>query len=107
MQHSRRLLPLNSISRILSCQRTTASRASDVHLAPAWHLEAAAELLLTRIGAPTVESLAIVAEVVHGAPHRFADPARFSLAHGGKDRHPVPLKDRQQTGLALAGCRFR
>ena len=35
--------------------------------------------------------LALVAEVVHGAPHRFADPARFSLAHGGKDRHPFPV----------------
>jgi hypothetical protein len=31
------------------------------------------------------------AEVVHGAPYRFADPARFSLAHGGKDRHPFPV----------------
>jgi hypothetical protein len=28
---------------------------------------------------------------VHGAPYRFADPARFSLAHGGKDRHPYPV----------------
>jgi hypothetical protein len=33
----------------------------------------------------------MVAEVVHGAPFRFADPARFSLAHGGKDRHPFPV----------------
>ena len=33
----------------------------------------------------------MVAEVVHGAPCRFADPARFSLAHGGKDRHPFPV----------------
>jgi hypothetical protein len=38
-----------------------------------------------------VRSLAMVAEVVHGAPCRFADPARFSLAHGGKDRHPYPV----------------
>jgi hypothetical protein len=29
--------------------------------------------------------------VVHGAPCRFTDPARFSLAHGGKDRHPYPV----------------
>ena len=48
------------------------------------------ELLLTPgVGARTVQSLAMVAEVVHGAPYRFRDPARFSLAHGGKDRHPV------------------
>src|SRR6476469_1969989 len=51
-----------------------------------------AELLLVPgVGARTVHSLALVSEVVHGAPHRFADPARFSLAHGGKDRHPYPV----------------
>jgi uncharacterized protein len=50
------------------------------------------ELLLTPgVGARTVQALAMVAEVVHGAPYRFADPARFSLAHGGKDRHPFPV----------------
>jgi hypothetical protein len=50
------------------------------------------ELLLTPgVGVRTVRSLAMVAEVVHGAPYRFADPARFSLAHGGKDRHPYPV----------------
>jgi hypothetical protein len=51
-----------------------------------------ADLLLTPgVGARTVEALALVAEVVHGAPYRFADPARFSFAHGGKDRHPFPV----------------
>ena len=51
-----------------------------------------AELLLTPgVGSRTVEALAMVAEVVHGAPYRFQDPARFSLAHGGKDRHPYPV----------------
>ncbi len=50
------------------------------------------ELLLTPgVGARTVRALALVAEVVHGAPCRFADPARFSFAHGGKDRHPFPV----------------
>jgi hypothetical protein len=50
------------------------------------------ELLLTPgVGARTVEALAMVAEIVHGAPCRFADPARFSFAHGGKDRHPFPV----------------
>jgi len=43
------------------------------------------------VGARTVRSLAMVAEVIHGAPCRFADPARFSLAHGGKDRQPFPV----------------
>ena len=51
-----------------------------------------AELLLVPgVGARTVQSLAMVAEVIHGSPCRFADPARFSLAHGGKDRHPYPV----------------
>ncbi len=50
-----------------------------------------AELLLVPgVGARTVRALAQVAEVVHGAPYRFSDPARFSVAHGGKDRHPYP-----------------
>lgn len=48
-------------------------------------------LLIPGIGARTVRALAMVAEVVHGAPCRFSDPARFSLAHGGKDGHPFPV----------------
>jgi len=84
-------------------------RASDVH-ARRLHgnLAAAADrgpadfsqLLLTPgVGARTVRALAMVAEVVHGTPYRFSDPARFSLAHGGKDRHPypVPLKVYDET----------
>lgn len=51
-----------------------------------------AELLLTPgVGARTIAALAFVAEVLHGAPSRFSDPARFSLAHGGKDGHPFPV----------------
>jgi hypothetical protein len=59
-----------------------------------------AELLLTPgVGARTIASLAFVAEVIHGAPCRFRDPARFALAHGGKDGHPfpVPLKIYDET----------
>ncbi|QJP17245.1 DUF763 domain-containing protein [Starkeya sp. ORNL1] len=48
-------------------------------------------LLVPGVGARTVEALALVAEVVHGTPCRFTDPARFSFAHGGKDRHPFPV----------------
>src|SRR5437667_5231533 len=48
-------------------------------------------LLLENLGPRTLQSLALVAEVVHGAPARFSDPARFSFAHGGKDRHPFPV----------------
>jgi hypothetical protein len=59
-----------------------------------------AELLLVPgVGARTVRSLAMVAEVIHGAPHRFADPARFSMSKGGKDGapFPVPLKVYDET----------
>jgi hypothetical protein len=45
-------------------------------------------LLLEKLGPRTLQSLALVAEIVHGAPARFSDPARFSFAHGGKDREP-------------------
>jgi hypothetical protein len=48
-------------------------------------------LLLEQLGPRTLQSLALIAEVVHGAPTRFDDPARFSFAHGGKDGHPFPV----------------
>jgi hypothetical protein len=56
-------------------------------------------LLVPGVGPRTVQALAMVAEVVHGAPCRFADPARYSFAHGSKDRHPfpVPLRVYDQT----------
>ena len=48
-------------------------------------------MLTPGVGARTVRALALVAEVLHGAPYRFSDPARFSFAHGGKDREPFPV----------------
>lgn len=48
-------------------------------------------LLLEGVGPRTIQSLALVSEVIHGAPSRFEDPARFSFAHGGKDGHPFPV----------------
>jgi hypothetical protein len=48
-------------------------------------------LLLENLGPRTLQSLTLIAEVVHGVPSRFSDPARFSFAHGGKDRHPFPV----------------
>jgi uncharacterized protein len=48
-------------------------------------------LLLEQLGPRTLQSLALIAEVVHGAPTRFDDPARFAFAHGGKDGHPFPV----------------
>ena len=56
-------------------------------------------LLLEKLGPRTLQSLALIAETVHGTPTCFADPARFSFAHGGKDGHPfpVPLKTYDQS----------
>jgi hypothetical protein len=48
-------------------------------------------LLLKGLGPRTLQSLALVSEVIHGTPSRFKDPARFSMAHGGKDGHPFPV----------------
>jgi uncharacterized protein len=48
-------------------------------------------LLVEGLGPRTLQSLALIAEVVHGTPTRFDDPARFSFAHGGKDGHPFPV----------------
>ena len=48
-------------------------------------------LLVEQLGPRTLQSLALVAEVIHGTPTRFDDPARFSFAHGGKDGHPFPV----------------
>jgi hypothetical protein len=71
-----------------------------------------AELLLVPgVGARTVRALAMVAEVIHGAPCRFSDPARFSLAHGGKDRHPYPVPtkvyDRTIAVMKSAVCKAK
>jgi uncharacterized protein len=48
-------------------------------------------LLMENLGPRTLQSLSLIAEVVHGTPTRFTDPARFSFAHGGKDGHPFPV----------------
>jgi hypothetical protein len=51
-------------------------------------------LLVPGVGPRTMQALALVAEVIYGAPHRFDDPARFAFAHGGKDGHPFPVPTR-------------
>jgi hypothetical protein len=60
-------------------------------------------LLVENLGPRTLQSLALIAEVVHGTPTRFRDPARFSFALGGKDRHPfpVPLKTYDESMAVL------
>lgn len=72
-------------------RRLHASLAAAAECGPA---DFTALLQVPGVGARTVRSLAMVAEVLHGTPCRFSDPARFSLAHGGKDRHPFPVPTR-------------
>lgn len=48
-------------------------------------------LLLKGLGPRTLQSLALVSEVIHGTPSRFTDPARFAFAHGGKGGNPFPV----------------
>jgi hypothetical protein len=63
-------------------------------------------LLVENLGPRTLQTLALVAEVVHGASSRFSDPARFSFALGGKDGHPfpVPLKTYDESLGVLRGA---
>ena len=43
------------------------------------------------VGAKTLRALALIADLVHGTPLSWEDPAKFSFAHGGKDGHPYPV----------------
>lgn len=66
-----------------------------LHLAQETETTDFEELLLLRgLGPRTLQSLALVSEVVHGAPARFSDPARFAFAHGGKGGAPFPVPTR-------------
>jgi hypothetical protein len=51
----------------------------------------AALLALRGVGAKTIRALALIAELTHGTPASYRDPARFSFAHGGKDGYPYPV----------------
>jgi hypothetical protein len=98
--HERPDVTLNQVRR-LSMPAHHEVRAEDVDLhrlgavlAVAYErpLHDFAELLLVEnLGPRTLQTLALVAEVVHGTPSRFSDPARFSFALGGKDGHPFPV----------------
>ncbi|MCD5408124.1 DUF763 domain-containing protein [Candidatus Bipolaricaulota bacterium] len=43
------------------------------------------------LGAKGLRALALLSELLYGAPASFRDPARFSYAHGGKDGTPYPV----------------
>ncbi len=48
-------------------------------------------LAIRGVGAKTIRALAFIAELAHGKPASYSDPARFSFAHGGKDGYPYPV----------------
>jgi len=49
---------------------------------------------MSGVGPKTIRALALISELVYGAPASTQDPARYSFAHGGKDGIPYPV-DRQ------------
>lgn len=54
------------------------------------------ELLgIAGVGPKTIRALALVSELIYGAPPSWQDPAKYSFAHGGKDGYPYPVD--QQT----------
>jgi len=65
-------------------------------------------LLMPGMEPRALQSLALVSEVIHGTPSRFSDPARFSFAHGGKDRRPFPIPTRiYDRTIAVLGAALR
>ena len=53
------------------------------------------------VGARSVRALSLVAELLYGERASVRDPARFSVAHGGKDGHPYPV-DRETYDRSIA-----
>lgn len=114
-QHPDRTLKELSTLRHLTMPRHHEVRAEDIDLKRLGAVLALAYerdfhdfaelLLLEKLGPRTLQSMALVAEVIHGTPSRFQDPARFSFAHGGKDGHPfpVPLKTYDESIRILEG----
>ena len=50
------------------------------------------QLLATEgVGAKTIRALAMIADLVYGAPMCHRDPVAYSFAHGGKDGTPYPV----------------
>jgi hypothetical protein len=48
-------------------------------------------IFIKGIGAKTLRALALLSEIIFGAPLSFKDPARYTFAHGGKDGVPYPV----------------
>lgn len=43
------------------------------------------------LGAKALRAIALVSELIYGTQISFKDPARYSFAHGGKDKIPYPV----------------
>ncbi len=56
------------------------------------------------LGAKGVRALALLSELLYGAPASFRDPARYSYAHGGKDGTPYPV-DRETYDRTIQALR--
>lgn len=53
------------------------------------------ELLAVKgVGPAVVRALALVSQLIYGAPPSWRDPAKFTFAHGGKDGVPYPVDRR-------------
>jgi hypothetical protein len=48
-------------------------------------------LSIRGVGPKTVRALSLLAELAYGKRPSYADPAKFSFAHGGKDGYPYPV----------------
>ncbi|HSJ25060.1 MAG TPA: DUF763 domain-containing protein [Longimicrobiales bacterium] len=48
-------------------------------------------LAVKGVGPAALRALALISELLYGAPASTRDPARFSFAHGGKDGFPFPV----------------
>jgi hypothetical protein len=61
-------------------------------------------LALPGVGGKSLRALALLSELLYGKPPSFADPARFSYAHGGKDGTPYPV-DRKVYDATIAALK--
>jgi len=48
-------------------------------------------LLIRGLGPGAIRALALISEIIWGAPPSWRDPVKFSFAHGGKDGVPYPV----------------
>ena len=63
-------------------------------------------LLIKGMGPGAIRALALISEIIWGAPPSWRDPVKFSFAHGGKDGvpYPVNLKRMEKNAQILEGA---